>query len=38
MQPLNDEFLARSRRFFAILGFLYLGAVILLAVPWIQSQ
>ncbi|KAJ8590214.1 alpha/beta-hydrolase [Rhizopogon salebrosus TDB-379] len=38
MQPLNDEFLARSRRFFAILGFLYLGAVILLAVPWIQSH
>ncbi|OJA21015.1 hypothetical protein AZE42_02356 [Rhizopogon vesiculosus] len=38
MQLLNDGFLARSRKVFAVLGFLYLGAVILLAVPWIQSH
>ncbi|KAG2340153.1 alpha/beta-hydrolase [Suillus weaverae] len=38
IQPDNDGLFARVRRVFAILGFLYLGAVILLAVPWFQSH
>ncbi|KAG1822626.1 alpha beta-hydrolase [Suillus subaureus] len=38
IQPDNDGLFARLRRGFAVLGFLYLGAVILLAVPWFQSH
>jgi hypothetical protein len=38
IQPNNDGLFARIRRVFAVLGFLYLGAVILLTVPWFQSQ
>ncbi|KAG1751018.1 Alpha/Beta hydrolase protein [Suillus lakei] len=38
IQPDNDRLFARLRRVFAVLGFIYLGAVILLAVPWIQSH
>ncbi|KAG2060682.1 alpha/beta-hydrolase [Suillus hirtellus] len=38
IQPDNDGLFARLRRVLAVLGFLYLGAVILLAVPWIQSH
>lgn len=38
IQPDNDGLFARTRRVFAVLGFLYLGAVILLTVPWIQSH
>jgi abhydrolase domain-containing protein 12 len=37
-QPVSDGLFARLRRGFAVLGFLYLGAVILLAVPWFQSH
>lgn len=38
IQPDNDGSFARIRRVFAVLGFLYLGAVILLAVPFFQSH
>lgn len=38
IQPDNDGLFTRIRRIFAVLGFLYLGAVILLTVPWIQSH
>ncbi|KAG2144191.1 Alpha/Beta hydrolase protein [Suillus bovinus] len=38
IQPDNDGLFPRLRKVFAVLGFLYLGAVILLAVPWVQSH
>ncbi|KAG1879234.1 Alpha/Beta hydrolase protein [Suillus subluteus] len=38
IQPDNNGLFANLRRGFAVLGFLYLGAVILLAVPWFQSH
>ncbi|KAG2064485.1 alpha beta-hydrolase [Suillus decipiens] len=38
MQPDKGGLFARLRKVFAVLGFLYVGVVILLAVPWFQSH